>query len=267
MTDWAEFDVNVDNGRLHGYRMGSGRPVVLAHGATDNGRCWTRVAAALADRYELIAYDARGHGRSTDVVEGWQPGADLVAVVEALGLEHPAAMGHSMGATAVGAALGVRPDLFAAAVLEDPGWGLPSVPAESAGTGERVRSLTGWVATLQTKSLEQVIAEGRKQSPTWHDDDLPAWAESKLQFHPGTGGLGAALRVDWREQVRAFGCPVLLVCGSPDQAIVTPEIASEAAGLNRRVDVVRLEAGHNIRREAFDGFLAAVRSFFAQHLK
>ena len=266
MIEWEESDISVPDGTLHLYRMGAGRPVVLAHGATDNAKCWSRVASALSDSFELVAYDARGHGRSSEIVDGWQPGADLVAVVESLGLVRPAAMGHSMGAAAVAAALGLRPDLFSAAVLEDPGWGLKFPPADSAQTSERTRSLTGWVESLQTKSLDEVIAEGRKQSPTWHDDDLPAWAESKLQFHPGERGLGGVLHVDWRAQVGAFACPVLLVCGTPGQAIVTPEIAAEATEINPRVEVIRLDAGHNIRREAYDEFLEAVGSFLTTHM-
>lgn len=265
MAEWEESDIEVRGGSLHLYRMGTGRPVVLAHGATDNGRCFERVARALSDSYELIAFDARGHGRSSDIVADWQPGADLVSVVETLGLKGSAAMGHSMGAAAVAAACGLRPDLFEAAVLEDPGWGvtLPSDPAEA---GERTRGLTGWVEFLQQKSLEEVISAGRAQSPTWHDDDLPAWAESKLQFHPGNGGLASALSADWRAQVAALRCPVLLVCGTPGQAIVTPELAQEATRINPLVEVVRLDAGHNIRREAFEAFVAAVRTFMAAHL-
>ena len=42
----------------------AGPPVVLAHGALDDGRCWTRVAEALESEYDLIAYDARFHGKS-----------------------------------------------------------------------------------------------------------------------------------------------------------------------------------------------------------
>jgi len=46
------------------------------------------------------------------------------------------------------------------------------------------------------------------------------------------------------------------------ESIVTPETAEEAARLNPRLAVVRLRgAGHNIRREQFDGFVTAVREF------
>ena len=56
---WHEGDVRIDDATIHYYRRGSGPPVVLAHGALDDGRCWTRVAEALESEYDLIAYDAR----------------------------------------------------------------------------------------------------------------------------------------------------------------------------------------------------------------
>ncbi|MER6706966.1 SDR family oxidoreductase [Streptomyces fumanus] len=43
-----------------------GRPtVVLVHGYPDSKEVWSEVAARLADRFHVVAYDVRGHGRST----------------------------------------------------------------------------------------------------------------------------------------------------------------------------------------------------------
>ena len=124
MTDgsgWTEGDVTAGDGvRLHYYRTGSGPPLLLAHGVTDNGMCWRRVADALADGFDVVAYDAPSHGRSD--VGPLGRGSDAVEIVEALGLAPVVAMGHSMGAAAVSGAIAQRPDLFRAAVLEDPGW-------------------------------------------------------------------------------------------------------------------------------------------------
>lgn len=273
-SDWVEGDVTVAGGRLHTYRRGSGPPVVLAHGATDNGRCWTRVAARLEDRFELVAYDARFHGRSEDPVDGpHDAGRDLVDLVQALGLDRPALMGHSMGAGAVSGALALAPDAFRAAVLEDPGWTAPRPPRDTPPPStedreKRVAGLTGWVRGLQQLSLEQVIEQGRKTSPTWHEDEFPDWAQSKLQFRPPTE-WGAAMGRSgstWQEQVSSFRCPVLLACGTPGKAIVTPEIAAEAQSLSPLIEVAVFEAGHNIRREAFEPFVDAVRNFLSINL-
>ena len=54
-------DFIVSNGtKLHYYRTGSGtQPLVLAHGITDDGLCWSSVAEALADRFDILMVDAR----------------------------------------------------------------------------------------------------------------------------------------------------------------------------------------------------------------
>src|SRR4051812_33027895 len=44
----------------------AGRPtVVLVHGYPDSKEVWSEVAARLAERFHVVLYDVRGHGRST----------------------------------------------------------------------------------------------------------------------------------------------------------------------------------------------------------
>jgi len=64
------------------------------------------------------------------------------------------------------------------------------------------------------------------------------------------------------------GVPVLLITADNSLgSIVTPETAEEAKRLCPSLTVLRLEgAGHNIRREAFERFVEAVRAFLAKHL-
>jgi pimeloyl-ACP methyl ester carboxylesterase len=69
----------------------------------------------------------------------------------------------------------------------------------------------------------------------------------------------------WQEIVPQIARPTLLVTADPDKAIVTPEIAAQAAAMNDQIQVVRIEgAGHNIRREQFDPFVQAVTEFLSQ---
>src|SRR5688500_15971249 len=51
--------------RLHYYRAGqsTGKPVmVMVHGVTDNGLCWTTLTLKLQDAYDIYMLDTRGHG-------------------------------------------------------------------------------------------------------------------------------------------------------------------------------------------------------------
>jgi len=257
---WTEGDVELDDVRLHYYRRGSGRPVVLAHGAGDSGLCWERVAGVLAADYEVIAYDARHHGFSDAPEAGplGGGGPDLIALVQALGLQKPAIIGHSMGAGAVASAAAARPELFRCAILEDPGWrdltpgtAIPPVPA------------TDW----QAMTLDEVIAAGKRQNPGWHEDEFPAWARSKLQYRPPRNTV-PRLATDWRETAARITIPTLLVCGGNKERgrIVTAHTAEQAKKVCPSLEVVRFEqAGHNVRREAYDEFVAAVTAFLRQY--
>ncbi|MFZ9676711.1 MAG: alpha/beta fold hydrolase, partial [Ilumatobacteraceae bacterium] len=56
-----------DGTRLSTVSMGSGTPVVLAHGFGLDMHCWNVVADDLVSKgFKVIAFDQRGHGR-TDV--------------------------------------------------------------------------------------------------------------------------------------------------------------------------------------------------------
>lgn len=256
---WTEGDFDLDGVTLHYYRRGSGRPLVLAHGMSDSGLCWERFAARVGGAFDVIAYDARFHGRSSAPADGaFGGGADLVRLVEALQLELPAAVGHSMGGATVAEAVGLRPDLFSCAVLEDPPWRDAWPEASRAQTD------------MTTMNAAQIAEFGRQTNPGWDAVEFPAWAESKLQFRPPDGWMkrfGTSLG-KWREVVAKIGAPSLLVIGGNLEggAIVTQELAADACALNPLLETVQLaSAGHNIRREAFDEYVEAVLGFLARN--
>src|SRR5437870_11942100 len=103
MTDWSEGEVYANGINIHYYRSdGSNKPsILLLHGITDNGLCWSRVAHELEGNYDVIMTDARGHGRSDGLAAGFSLtllADDAAGVMRALSLEKPFLFGHSMGA-------------------------------------------------------------------------------------------------------------------------------------------------------------------------
>jgi pimeloyl-ACP methyl ester carboxylesterase len=80
-------------------------------------------------------------------------------------------------------------------------------------------------------------------------------------------GRRGAMPQDWPELLARVRCPVLLLTSDPARgAIVTPEAVQEAKRIRPSLEVVRLSgAGHNIRREQFEAFMAAVSGFLASH--
>lgn len=95
-----------DGARIYYETAGSGVPVVLLHGFTQTGAAWRRngFVEGLQDGYRLLLPDARGHGRSdtplTPEAHGGPEalGADVLAVLDAEGIDSAHIVGYSMGA-------------------------------------------------------------------------------------------------------------------------------------------------------------------------
>jgi 3-oxoadipate enol-lactonase len=123
-----DFSLDTPTGvRLSGERVGKGRPVILLHGLTA-----TRRYVLMGSRYlaragvELVAFDARGHGKSApgpepDAYEYADMVRDLDVVVEAVG--SPAVLvGNSMGAGTAAAYALESPERVSALVHVTPGF-------------------------------------------------------------------------------------------------------------------------------------------------
>jgi pimeloyl-ACP methyl ester carboxylesterase len=79
--------------------VGAGPPLVILHGLFGSARNWQSVARALADRYRVLAVDARNHGRSPHAaaMDYRLMAADLAALLDHERLGPATLLGHSMG--------------------------------------------------------------------------------------------------------------------------------------------------------------------------
>jgi pimeloyl-ACP methyl ester carboxylesterase len=274
MSEWSEGDVHANGITIHYYRTGGTNkpPILLLHGITDSGLCWSRVAHALEDSYDLIMTDARGHGRSSSPTPEFSLillADDAAAVIRELGLDKPYVWGHSMGAITAALLAARYPELVRAIVLEDPPLvdRPPAVDRPPVEPKAEQQGLQGWqwILDLQALSREQRIAIGSSMNPDWVQEEIIPWADSKAQFQ--TSILQQALTTlskdPWRDIIARIQCPILLLTGNPERkAIVTPDAAQEAAQLWKQGKVVHIiGAGHNIHRDRYDEAMAAVRSF------
>ena len=267
---WTEHTIEANGLSIHYRRTGTGTtPLVLAHGATDNGGCWGRVAQGLADHYTIYAPDARGHGQTSapegDYSSGTMAG-DLAAFITTLGLDRPLVMGHSMGANTTLSLVAGWPDIARAAVLEDPVFRLDAT-AEHEIEARRARMRADF-ERRQSETHAEIIAAGKIANPSWHDDEFDAWADAKKRVAAAFLFAGpSASPFDWRGLLPTVRMPVLLV--TPDappigNGIVSAAAADVARSLCPTLDVAHVSgAGHNIRRERFSEFMEAVTSFLA----
>jgi N-formylmaleamate deformylase len=269
MGNWQSGDLKVNGLRLHYTRTGGHGPqVVLAHGFSDDGLCWTPVAQALASEYDLVMVDARGHGRSDGPEQGYgsaEHAGDLAGLISGLGLQRPAVLGHSMGAATALALATTYPDLPGAILLEDPPplWAadFPSGPGE-----EGHAQMRAWITDLKRKTREELIAEQRIASPSWSEAELGPWADSKLRFSLNVLNPPGEATVDWPAILPRVTCPALLITADPARgALITGEGAAALQAMIPQLRVVHIpEAGHSIRREQFARYLDSVRTFLAE---
>jgi len=104
--DVVHHDISTSDGAsLHVVERGQGRPLLLLHGVTLQWWVWGAQFNTLSDRYRVIAWDMRGHGRSTVGSDGITLEAvadDIAAVLTELDLTDALVVGHSMGGMALG---------------------------------------------------------------------------------------------------------------------------------------------------------------------
>jgi pimeloyl-ACP methyl ester carboxylesterase len=103
---------------------GAGEPLVICHATGFCARAYEPLAAELAGRFRLWGVDLRGHGDAGVPDSGdfaWELlAADLLAVIDHLGLPRVRAFGHSVGGATVLLAARARPGVIAAAYLFEP---------------------------------------------------------------------------------------------------------------------------------------------------
>ena len=274
LPHWTENDLLVNGIRLHYYRTGNGdkRPLVLVHGFSDNGLCWTPVARELESDYDVIMPDMRAHGLSDRV----QPGdkvdmaADLAELIRILGLERPIFCGHSMGAM-VTYQIGVRfPELASALVLEDPPWWLSQPDQTSPSEEPADNPIAIWAKSLANQTLDELLVVYRKDHPTWPEELLRPMCESKKQLDATITDILTpkmhAQEVNWLTTLQNVTHPMLVFVGNPELGgIVTPEAVSKARELNPNVNfVVVPDVGHLIRFDKYTIFIDALRTFLKQ---
>ncbi len=272
MAEWRSGEVIANGIRLHYTRTGGNKPpIVLAHGFSDNGLCWSLFAEALEGEYDLVMFDARGHGLSEAPEQGHDPltqAHDCAGLIAALELDRPVVIGHSMGALMALVLAATHPDAISAVILEDPpaGWlpnaGRPVLTPEQAAASRR--GFDEWMAKLKSKTRQQAIDDQRAEAPKWAEGEFGPWADAKIALHENA--LTYVLTISDEVDFSTLKLPVLLITGDPKcGAIITPEQAQALQQLLPHVEVAQIaDAGHCIRRDQAAAYEQVVRAFLSK---
>jgi N-formylmaleamate deformylase len=257
--------------KLHYYRTGGQKPpLVLAHGITDDGLCWTPVAEVLAEQFDVIMVDARGHGKSEAPANGYtleNLATELAGLTQALDLSKPILLGHSMGAITVLVLAGLFPDLPRAILLEDP----PPFWMTSEGQSQNDEFLQGfysWLASNKRKTRDDLLAEGRAQNPDWSEAELEPWVNSKHRFSLNIAELinpPDMVSIGFPTLLKRVTCPGLFISADPARGAASGE--KDITKIKEFIPHLQIipvaNAGHNIRRDQFAPYIDVVRQFLA----
>lgn len=250
---------------------GEGRPVVLVHGYTAPATSWAlTVDALLGAGFRAIAFDRRGHGESETPAHGQRMarhGRDLGEFLDHLDLDDVVVVGASMGGNTVWACVDqFGPAHLRAAVivdqtpkmLNDDSWpfGFYGFDAANAGSlfAEGVPD-TGRGRTVD-QSAEQMLrlVERLGAPPAFRNPSAPETLPL-LRDHA---------QQDWRDVVRRFPLPLLMMAGRESQ-IWPCEHAQAAVAQNPNGRALVIEgAGHAISFHQPDRFNEELLAFLAE---
>lgn len=259
--------------RLRVLEEGEGPPLLVLHGFTGDAESMASVALGLRDRFRVLRVELVGHGES-DAPDA--PGAyameacvtQLLALIDALGLERPHLLGYSMGGRTALATVVADPDRFASLVLIGATAGLadPKLRAERVAAdraladrieGEGLEAFVdAWMAlplfASQARLGEAALARAR---------------EGRLRNRPhglaqSLRGMGAGAQPPLHERLGRVTCPVLLVVGDEDEKFeaIAAELAADLPNARR---AVLPEAGHAAHLEAPESFAEVVGEFLS----
>jgi len=289
---WSDGYVYANGIRIHYYHAvpAPGKPViVMAHGVTDNGLCWTTLTWKLQDSYDIYMVDTRGHGLSdpfTPTDDGETLVKDVVEFVHAMNFEKPILMGHSMGAATVMRVGAEYLELAKAVIMLDPMlWRFPDGRSAGArGTGRDAPpsalqheasapdhlsvSMFGTPETLVAQnnySFEDLVATCRRQSPKWDMVDCHYWALSKKQYHGAyTSEAWQAMSGTMRTGDSLAKIPVpalILKADAPPEARKAHE---EAASVMQKGRLVHIDgAGHNLHHDELECTVEVLTEFLS----
>lgn len=268
---WEEGFVEANGIELHYRRTGGqGPPFVVSHGFTDDGDCRIALARDLEDDFDVVLYDARGHGRS-DAPDGPYGAAeratDLLGLLDALALEDPVLFGHSMGADTVTAAAARRPDRPRAVVLEDPVWRVEGSDGVDDGgeDEERGRDLEAQIARWQDSSVEEVFETEEwlgELAESGQPELANRLARARRRLRPEVTRVFEAGLLDHAAANEDIEAPTLVLKADADGAVREREQAMTDRFPDGRIVHVE-DAGHTVFYDERERATDHLRTFLA----
>ena len=273
--------VDAGDVRLHAVIGGDGPPLLLIHGWPETWYAWRALMPALARDFQVIAVDQRGRGLSDMPADGYDTGTlarDMIALMDALGHEQFAVVGHDTGFAIAYALAADHPERVArVALAEIPGspGAAPSPPVFVPGfINDRLWHLP---FNRLEKINEQLVAGRERIFFDWEfdaaakklPDEVIDYYVSLLTdpdaLRASFGwyrALDATIAQDGERKTRPLTMPVLAIGGGQLRRRTSPKPCG------RRHDVTSVvipDTGHFVAEESPEEVLSALTAFLAPY--
>jgi 3-oxoadipate enol-lactonase len=232
---------------------GSGTPLLLIHGLAASGAMFTPLLPALADRFQVIVPDLRGHGRSYSLGSPSsvaQLAADVGNLLDLLGIARCDLLGYAHGGAVALQFVHQQPERVGRLVLA----GTPLAPARR--VAERIAALLlpHALRLLGPGTLAPLVDAGGTGSGTAGMRQLLAQGDRRRVADAARTLLG----FDCRPWLHTIACPTLVLAAERDNIVP----AHHTAALARRLPNATLRtipgAGHWMCATHPEQFLAAL---------
>ena len=228
----------------------NGPPLLLLHGLGTRWQSFLAIMPALAERWHVYAWDARGHGKSGRVAGAYTAHdyvTDLQQFITGLFDEPVIVFGSSKGGAVALALAAQQPDLFRALVVGDTPLGIvdriptagpsPFYQERRALAGKPLADVT---AALRANDHPPHLLETESQMLANLDPDVLAYAAE--------GRLAEYFAGYERPDYARITCPVLLVQGNAEMgaALSDADIAQVRAAMPHAQVAYLAESGHGL---------------------
>jgi 2-succinyl-6-hydroxy-2,4-cyclohexadiene-1-carboxylate synthase len=250
---------------------GAGPPLVLLHGFTGDAAGWEPHVAYFARHFCVLAIDLLGHGSSdapadSDRYHMERSTADLLAVLDRLGLSRASVLGYSMGGRLALCLTATAPERVSALVLESASPGVRD-PVERQARSAR----DGRLADSIERDGVPVFVDHWERLPIFATQaGLPADVRASVRAtrlrHTAHGlanslrGMGQGVQPPMHDHLPQLRIPTLLVVGALDAPYCALGAEMSRMITGARLVIVR-EAGHAVHLEQPERFRRFVLEF------
>jgi 3-oxoadipate enol-lactonase len=257
-----------DGARIHYETHGAGEPVLLIMGLGSNAYGWHWTIPWLAERYQAIAFDNRGTGRSdvpTDTYSIAQTAADAAAVLDAAGHATAHVCGASLGGMIAQRVALAYPERIKSLVLicTTPG-GRHAVRPSGEVTAALVEGGEDPATVYRRNAWFLYGEDTRMRHPERIEEDLLHRGKIPTQPRGYFGQLQAAMDHDTWDELPSIAVPTLVVHGDADLLVPTGNGRLLAERIPGAELVVVPGAGHMLQADANDVVRDAVLDFLGR---